>query len=180
MSHWINGPLGWIHGRRPGDEETNVVFFRGTSLDTLTCGLLAQHRRPRAYAKGDDWCVLMHDMHAWDSAATGDYEGAHYAALCPPGAELAVFITEPCLAKAHGPCFEYYRDTRLHTCFSFESPTDAAGPAPDHFLPALTEAHLTDPLTETDELDHEERLVDALTRFLGLPELDFTTPPASP
>ncbi|MGW5100834.1 hypothetical protein [Streptomyces sp. NPDC004100] len=168
MRHWIAGPLGWTHGRRLGDEETNVVFFRGTTLDALTRGLLDRHRRPRAYAKGDDWGVLMHDMLAWDCADTGDYEGADYAALCPPGAELAVFVTEPCVAKAHGPFFAYYRDGSLHTAFSFESPTDGVGPAPDHFLPAVTEVE-----EDEDGDDREERLVAAITRFLDLPELEL-------
>ncbi|MEW2129100.1 hypothetical protein [Streptomyces sp. NPDC005435] len=172
MRHWMNGPLGWIHGRPVGEEETNVVFFRGISLDTLTRGLLDQHHRPRAYAKGDDWCVLTHDMPAWDCADTDDHDGAHYTALCPPGAELAVFITEPCGVKAHGPTFEYYRDTRLHTALSFESPADGVGHAPDFLLPALTEAGLTGPLSEADRHDHEERTVEAITRFLGLPELE--------
>ncbi|MEU9400369.1 hypothetical protein [Streptomyces sp. SID4985] len=180
MRHWIDGPLGWIHGRWMTGEETNVVFFRGTCLDSLTRGLLGQHRRPRAYGKGDDWGVLMHDMHAWDCGATGDYAGAHYTALCPPGAELAVFITEPCLAKAHGPWFEYYRDGRLHTALTFESLGDGTGHAPDHFLPALTEARLTGPLTEADERDHEERTVAAITRFLGLPELEVAMPSTAP
>ncbi|WP_246101594.1 hypothetical protein [Streptomyces cyaneus] len=43
--HWIRGPL-------PHHEETNVVFFRGMSLDALTQGLLAVRRLPLAYGKG--------------------------------------------------------------------------------------------------------------------------------
>ncbi|MFI8277670.1 hypothetical protein ACIGBH_22745 [Streptomyces sp. NPDC085929] len=100
MNHWIHGPLAWIHGQLPHDEETNVVFFRGMSLDTLTRGLLGLHRRPLAYGKGADWGLMMHDMLSWDH---GDYGDTDYGRVCPPGGELAVFITDPCSAKAHAP-----------------------------------------------------------------------------
>ncbi|MFD8965902.1 hypothetical protein ACFV0C_13025 [Streptomyces sp. NPDC059568] len=176
MKHWIHGPLGWIHGQLPHDEETNVVFFRGMSLDALTRGLLGLHRRPFAYGKGAGWGLLMHDMLSWDE---GDYERTDYRKVCPPGGELVVFVTEPCSAKGHRPSFEYHRDGRLHTGFSFESLSYGVGEEPDLLLPAFTAANLVGPHAELDrEEDHEERygyeerIVQAITGFLSLPELE--------
>jgi hypothetical protein len=73
MTHWVHGPL-------PHHEETNVVFFRGTSLDALTQGLLDQRRKPLAYGKGTDWGVVMHDMLSWHRTASGAHT-AHGARL---------------------------------------------------------------------------------------------------
>ncbi|WP_405705244.1 hypothetical protein [Streptomyces sp. NBC_00069] len=169
MNHWIHGPLAWIHGRLPHDEETNVVFFRGMSLDTLTRGLLGLHRRPLAYGKGADWGLMMHDMLSWDH---GDYGDTDYGRVCPPGGELAVFITEPCSAKAHRPWFQYYRAGRLHTGFSFETLDSGVGEEPDLLLPALEAANLVGPLAQHGAEDFEERIVQAITGCLSLPELD--------
>lgn len=163
MTHWIHGPL-------PHEEETNVVFFRGMSLDTLTRGLLGLRRRPLAYGKGADWGLMMHDMLGWDH---GDHDDTDYGKVCPTGGELAVFVTEPCIAKAHRPWFAYYRDGRLHTGFSFETPFYGVGEEPDLLLPALTEANLVGPLAEHGREDFEERIVQAITGFLSLPELEL-------
>ncbi|MEU4346203.1 hypothetical protein [Streptomyces sp. NPDC023838] len=161
MTHWIHGPL-------PHHDEVNVVFFRGTSLDALTQGLLGLRRKPLAYGKGTDWGVVMHDMLSWES---GDYDLADYGQVCPADSELVVFVTEPCLAKAHGPSFEYHRDGRLITAFSFETPYWQGGEEPDLLLPALTAANLTGPRADLDRHDNEERIVEAITRFFPLPEL---------
>ncbi|MEV5998235.1 hypothetical protein AB0M25_02690 [Streptomyces griseomycini] len=170
MLHWIHGPLGWIHGQIPNGEETNVVFFRGMSLDAITRGLLRQRHRPLAYGKGADWSLMMHDMLSWDD---GDYSTTNYGQLCQPGGELAVFVTEPCLAKAHRPHFAYYRDGRLHTWLSFEDLGNGVGEEPDFLLPALTEAHLVGPAADLDRKNVEERAVEAITRFLSLPDLEL-------
>lgn len=162
MTHWIHGPL-------PHHEEANVVFFRGISLDALTQGLLGQRRKPLAYGKGTDWGLVMHDMLSWES---GDYGLAHYGQLCPAGGELVVFEIEPCLAKAHGPSFQYLRDGRLITAFSFETPYYRVGEEPDLLLPALTAANLIDP-ADLDRDDNEERTVEAITGFFSLPELEM-------
>ncbi|MEU0438161.1 hypothetical protein ABZ153_42640 [Streptomyces sp. NPDC006290] len=162
MKHWIHRPL-------PHHEETNVVFFRGTSLDALTQRLLDQRRRPLAYGKGTEWGVLMHDMFSWDS---GDYDLPEYGRLCPAGSELVVFETQPCTAKAHGPSFQYLRDGQLITNFSFETPYHRGGEEPDLLLPTLTAAHLARP-ADLDRDDNEERIVGAVTGFLALPELEM-------
>ncbi|MGN9756483.1 hypothetical protein [Streptomyces sp. SD31] len=163
MKHWIRGPL-------PHHEETNVVFFRGMSLDALTRGLLAQRRMPLAYGKGTEWGLVMHDMLSWDS---GDYDLAHYGQLCRAGGELVVFVTEPCIAKAHGPAFQYYREGRLITGFSFEDPSHRVGEEPDLPAPALTAAGLIGPYVELDRADREELIVRAIEAFFSLPELDM-------
>ncbi|MCT9008776.1 hypothetical protein ACWGKW_17945 [Streptomyces sp. NPDC054766] len=162
MKHWIHRPL-------PHHEETNVVFFRGTSLDALTQGLLDQRRRPLAYGKGAEWGVLMHDMFSWDS---GDCGLTEYGRLCPAGSELVVFETEPCIAKAHGPSFQYLRDGRLFAGFSFETPYYRGGEEPDLLLPALTAARLIRP-ADLGRDDDEERIVETITGFLSLPELEM-------
>lgn len=161
MTHWIYGPL-------PHHEETNVVFFRGMSLDALTQGLLGLRRMPLAYGKGTDWGVMMHDMLGWNA---GDYGDADYPRLCPDGGELVVFVTEPCSAKAHLPWFRYYRDGSLITGFIFENLRDRGGREPDLLLPGLTAANLVGPQAELDGGDIEERIVETITGFFSLPEL---------
>ncbi|MFE9765170.1 DUF6461 domain-containing protein [Streptomyces sp. NPDC005808] len=167
MRHWIHGPLAHC-------EDTNVVFFRGISLDVVTQGLLGLRRMPLAHGKGTDWGLLLHDMHSWDA---GDYEPADYRGLCSGGGELVVFVTEPCRAKAHGPRFEYHRDGRLITRFRFETLDYRAGEEPDLLLPALTTANLVAPGarldTDGDDDDKEERIVQAVARFFSLPELEM-------
>ncbi|MFD7033605.1 DUF6461 domain-containing protein [Streptomyces sp. NPDC059917] len=159
----------WIHGALPHHEETNVVFFRGLSLDALTRGLLDQRRMPLAYGKGTDWGLMMHDMLSWDS---GDYDLADYRQLCPDGGELVVFVTEPCLVKAHRPWFEYYRDGNLLTDFSFENLDSRGGEEPDLLLPVLMAANLIGPKADLYRDDNEERTVKAIAGFFSLPELE--------
>ncbi|MFI1170131.1 hypothetical protein [Streptomyces melanogenes] len=112
----------------------------------------------------------MHDMLSWES---GDYGLADYGQLCPVGCELVVFVTEPCIAKAHGPSFEYYRNRQLITAFSFETPYYRGGEEPDLLLPALTAANLTGPHADLDRDGHEERTVEAITGFFSLPDLQM-------
>ncbi|MCX4777977.1 hypothetical protein [Streptomyces sp. NBC_01264] len=162
----------WIDRALPHHQETNVVFFRGQSLDALTRGLLGQKRLPLAYGKETGgWGLMMHDMFSWDG---GDYHLTHYELLCPQGGELVVFVTEPCLGKAHGPWFEYYRDGKLTTAFSFEGPDDPVGAEPELLLPALTAARLAGPEEDFDGDDTEERIVAAVAGFFSLPELDLS------
>ncbi|MFI6359801.1 DUF6461 domain-containing protein [Streptomyces sp. NPDC050743] len=163
MTHWIHGPL-------PHHEETNVVFFRGMSLDVLTRGLLSLRRMPLAYGKGADWGVVMHNMLGWDA---DNYGATEYGRLCPDGGELVVFETEPCSVKAHRPWFSYYRDGGLITHFIFESPYDRGGEEPDLLLPVLTAANLVGPQADLDGGDIEERIVEAITDFFSLPELEI-------
>ncbi|MGW2211275.1 DUF6461 domain-containing protein [Streptomyces sp. NPDC001781] len=163
MQHWIRGPL-------RHHAETNVVFFRGTSLDAVTRGLLATQRMPLAYGKGADWQLVMHDMLGWES---DDHHPARYGQLCPAGAELVVFVTEPCVAKAHGPEFTYYRDGRLISGFSFETPAHRTGEEPDLLASALTTAGVVGPHAELDRGDDDIRTAQAIATFFSLPELDI-------
>ncbi|MGQ4478554.1 hypothetical protein [Streptomyces sp. SAS_276] len=164
----------WIHRPLEGHEEINVVFFRGTSLDALTRALLAERLLPLAYAKGTPWGLVMHDMFGWndddDYYDPDDYERVSRAS----GGELAVFVTEPCIAKVHGPEFAYYRDGRLVSGISFESPSYGFGAEPGLLAPALTAAGLIGPDAEIDLGDDEERQVRAISDFFGLPELDLS------
>jgi len=165
-THWIHGPLA-------GPEDVNVVFFRGMSLDALTRGLLSIRRIPLAYAKGTEgeWGLVMHDMFGWDE---DDYDRPDYRPLCRDGGELAVFTTEPCVAKAHGPDFEYLRDGHFVCGFSFENLSGGVGEQPDLLAPALTAARLIGPHAELDPYDNEERTVQAISAFFSLPDPDFS------
>ena len=147
-----------------------MVFFRGMSLDALTQGLLAIRRLPLAYGKGAEWGLIMHDMLSWEN---GDYDLADYGQLCRTGGELVVFVTEPCIAKAHGPAFQYYREGRLITGFSFEDPSYGVGEEPDLLAPALTAARVIGPHVDLDGDDREERIARAIATFFSLPELDM-------
>lgn len=165
MTHWIRRPL-------PPHEEINVVFFRGMSLDALVRGLLVAQRMPLGYGKGADWGVVMHDMLGWDS---DDYGLVDYGRLCRAGGELAVFVTEPCIAKAHGPEFGYYRDGRLITGLSFEIPSHGVGERPDLLAPALTAANLIGPQAECGG-DDEIRIARSIAAHFSLPDLDLPDP----
>ncbi|MDV9176562.1 hypothetical protein R6V09_41355 [Streptomyces sp. W16] len=168
-THWIHGPLA-------SHEEVNVVFFRGMSLDALTRELLSIRRIPLAYAKGGEdedegeWGLVMHDMFGWDE---DDYDRPDYRQLCRDGGELAVFTTEPCIAKAHGPDFDYYRAGRYVCGISFENPSGGVGEQPGLLAPALTAARLIGPHAELDPYDNEERTVQAISAFFSLPDPDF-------
>ncbi|MFI0813758.1 hypothetical protein [Streptomyces echinatus] len=162
MKHWVRRPL-------PQREEINVVFFRGVSTDALTRGLLAERRLPLAYGKSEDWSVIMHDTLSWES---GDHDLVPYGQLCRRGGELAVFVTEPCVAKAHAPAFEYYRDGQLITHFSFEEPSRPGGGDPPMLVQALTAAKVIGPEAVSGD-DDDERIVEAIAEFFALPELDM-------
>ncbi|WP_200812073.1 hypothetical protein [Streptomyces sp. 3213.3] len=138
-----------------------------------TRGLLSARRIPLAYAKGaeGEWGLVMHDMFGWDE---DDYDRPDYGPLCRDGGELAVFTTEPCMAKAHGPHFEYLRDGRFVCGFSFETLSYGVGDHPDLLSPALTAARLIGPHAEYDQEDRAERTVRAISAFFSLPDPDFS------
>ncbi|WP_217245698.1 hypothetical protein [Streptomyces sp. AC602_WCS936] len=160
----------WIHRALPHHEETNVVFFRGMTLDALTRGLLAQHRMPLAYGKGTDWGLLMHDMLSWEE---NDYDVVGYGPLSAGGGELVVFVTEPCSVKGHRPSFEYHRDGHLITAFSFEALSQPWGEQPDLLSPALMAARLTGPAADLDSTGNTLRTAQAITDFFALPDLAY-------
>ncbi|MFF4348869.1 hypothetical protein [Streptomyces sp. NPDC001530] len=61
----------------------------------------------------------------------------------------------------------------LHTGFSFENPDNPVGRDLDLLLPALTAANLAGPLAKPGREDREEQIVQAITGFLSLPELEL-------
>ena len=124
-------------------------------------------RKPLAYGKGEDWGVVMHNMLSWEK---GDHGPVPYGQLCRDGGELAVFVTEPCAAKAHAPSFDYYREGRLITHFSFEDPSRQMGEQPELLESALTAAQVirADAVLGDDD---DERIVQAIAACLALPEL---------
>lgn len=114
----------------------------------------------------------MHDMFGWNEE---EYDRPDYQRVSrASGGELAVFVTEPCIAKVHGPEFAYYRDGRLVSGIRFESPSYGFGAEPGLLAPALTAAGLIGPDAEIDLGDDEERQVRVISDFFGLPELDLS------
>lgn len=89
----------WIHGSFP-DHEVNVVFARGVPLDAVTRGLRDRLREPLAAGQANGWAWAVHDMHNWEAE---DYDDVDYGGMCPDGAEIVVFVTEPCSAKGFLP-----------------------------------------------------------------------------
>ncbi|MFF2327682.1 MULTISPECIES: hypothetical protein [unclassified Streptomyces] len=180
----------WTQGSFPG-HEVNVVLARGIPLDTLTRGLLDRQREPLASGEADGWAWAVHDMHNWDIE---DYDDVEYGALCPNGAEIVVFVTEPCSVKGFPPAFEYYRDGRLILRFNFEDLGQRVGANPDYLSPELLAADLIGPRAgcgQGDDPGHDcfddhggcddrddrddERLVKVITDYFALP-----SPPLSP
>ncbi|NED77825.1 hypothetical protein G3I51_37035 [Streptomyces sp. SID9944] len=167
MTSWIDcGVITWIDGWS-GDDETVLVYFRGTSLAAMTAGLSARHRPP--FAHGDDaapgdWGVIVHHMF---NPSQGDFDEIDYRELCPPGAELVVFVPNPCFAKAHRPKAYHYRDGRTSSCIDYEAPDYAGEYWPNEMAPVITAAGL-----DHRDGSHEERLTQLICDHLGLPALD--------
>ncbi|TXR96120.1 hypothetical protein EAO73_31730 [Streptomyces sp. col6] len=176
----------WIHDAYglPG-HEVNLVFARGTSLAALTAGLRELNREPLAEGEEGGWAWVVHDM---VNDELEDYENVDYTRVCPPGAEVAVLVTEPCSAKAHAPDFTYLRDGKWTLHFSFEDLEQRVGDNPDYMSAELLAANLigpdaeclaweTDPAHDCDahDFDREERIVRAIAACFALP-----SPPLAP
>ncbi|MFE2037451.1 hypothetical protein ACFXBB_30200 [Streptomyces scopuliridis] len=167
----------WIQGSFPG-HEVNVVFARGIPLDAFIRGLSDRLREPLAYGEANEWAWAVHDMHNWDAE---DYDDVDYSSMCPDGAEIVVFVTEPCSAKAFPPAFAYHRDGRTILWFSFEDVQQRVGENPDYLSPELLAANLIGPTAECgqqgddshDCFDHHyddhERLVTVIAEYFALP-----------
>jgi hypothetical protein len=181
MPEWmhVSGPVlesGW-------HDEVNLVFARGMALDTLAEGLRGLRREPLVSGEGNGWAWVVHDM---VNAEIEDFDPVPYGEISAV-AEIVVFVTEPCSAKAHAPHFEYYRDGRLITWFSFEDLTQRPGDNPDYLSAELLAAQLIGPdagCEEADEGGHDcfdhhyedhNRIVRAVAGFFALP-----SPPLSP
>lgn len=50
MTSWIDcGVMAWMEEKRYWEDETVLVYFKGTSLAAMAEGLSARHRPPFAY-----------------------------------------------------------------------------------------------------------------------------------
>lgn len=178
----------WMHVSDPvldtgWHDEVNLVFARGMGLGALVDGMRGLRREPLVSGEGNGWVWVVHDML---NAEIEDYDPVSYGEVSA-GAEVVVFVTEPCSAKAHPPHFEYYRDGRLITCFSFEDLTQRPGENPDYLSAELLAADLIGPgagCAKADEGGHDcfdhhyedhNRIVRAVAGFFALP-----SPPLSP
>ncbi|MFE2542704.1 hypothetical protein [Actinacidiphila glaucinigra] len=172
----------WMHGSFPG-HEVNLVFARGMALDALTRSLREARREPLAHGEAGGWAWAVHDMHNYEAE---DYEDVDYRGLSGEGAEIVVFETEPCSAKAHPPSFGYFRDGRSILHFAFGDQQQRVGENPDHLSLELLAANLIGPGSECPreaDVDHDcfdhhyedhARLVKVIAGFFLLP-----TPPLS-
>ncbi|MGW3099676.1 hypothetical protein ACWDCC_40260 [Streptomyces sp. NPDC001102] len=168
MTRWIKcGVMAWMEDGRYRDDETVLVYFRGTTLAAMAEGLSAQRRPPFAY--GNDttpggWGVIVHHI---SNPAHEDYDGVDYRRLCPQGVELMVFVPNPCVAKAHGPKAYHYKDGRTSSCIDYEDPEHVGEYWPNKMAPLITAAGL-DHQSDT----YEEQLTQLICDYLGLPALD--------
>ncbi|MEU0246769.1 hypothetical protein ABZ192_21035 [Streptomyces sp. NPDC006235] len=181
MPEWMHVPGPVLESGR--HDEVNLVFARGMTPETLAEGLRELRREHLVGGEADGWVWVVHDMF---NAEVEDYDPVPYGRICA-GAELVVFVTEPCSAKAHPPHLEYYRDGRLITWFSFEDLTQRLGDNPDYLSAELLAANLIGPdaeCAEADDARHDcfdhhyedhDRIVRAVAGFFALP-----SPPLSP
>jgi hypothetical protein len=171
MTVWIKrGVMAWLEEDRYGEDETVLVYFKGTRLATMAEGLTTRHRPPFAHGNdpaSGDWGVIVHHMF---NPCLDDYDGIDYRELCPQGAELTVFVPNPSVAKAHGPKAYHYKDGRTSSCVDYEQPGYVGEYWPNKLAPLITAAGL-DYTNET----YEEQLTQLICDHLGLPALDRAT-----
>ncbi|MGX9888606.1 hypothetical protein [Streptomyces sp. NPDC002276] len=169
MTSWIRcGVLAWVDDARYREDETVLVYFKGTSLAAMTEGLSSRQRPPFAY--GNDtapggWGVIVHHMFGLD-----DYDEIDHRELCPPGAELMVFVPNPCVAKVHGPKAYHYKDGQTSSCIDYEAPEHAGEYWPNKMAPLITAAGL-----DHRNGTYEEQLTQLICDHLGLPALNRDT-----
>lgn len=166
MTSWIGcGVMAWVDEQPYRDDETVLVYFKGTSLAAMAEGLSALRRPPFAHGTDTapgDWGVIVHHMFNRD-----DYDEIDYRELCPEGAELMVFVPNPCVAKAHGPKAYHYKDGRISSCIDYEDPEYVGEHWPNKMAPLISAAGL-DGRSE----NREEQLTQLICDHLGLPALN--------
>lgn len=171
MTDWINcGVMAWMEEDRYGEDETVLVYFKGTGLTAMAEGLIAQHRPPFAYgndAAPGDWGVIVHHMF---NPSRGDFDDIDYRRLCPQGAELMVFVPNPCIAKAHGPKAYHYQDGQISSCIDYEEPDYVGEYWPNKMAPLITAAGL-----DHENDNYGEQLTQLICDHLGLPALSRET-----
>ncbi|MEU5160083.1 hypothetical protein AB0G74_10800 [Streptomyces sp. NPDC020875] len=167
MTEWIDeGAMVWL-GEAHYDEETVLVFHQGIGTAELREGLTARHRRPFAYcpeAPPGGWGVVVHPMH---DPARDDYGDIDYRGLCPPGAQLMVFVPKPCAVKGHAPKAFHYRDGEIVSCIDYEAPEETSEYWPSEMAPLIAAAGLD----EEDE-EYHRTLTRLIRDHLGLTEPD--------
>lgn len=179
----------WLHDTYP-HHEVNLAFARGLPADAFFEGLRGQDHAPLAQGKANGWAWAVHDM---INGEEHGYEEVDYGRLCPQGAEVVVFVTEPCSVKAHGPHFAYYRDGRTTLFFSFEDyRQQRVGDNPDYLSAELFAAGVIGPAAEClewkegahdcweHEDDDELRLVRTIADTFGLPSPPLAALPLAP
>ncbi|MQY40008.1 hypothetical protein SRB17_80370 [Streptomyces sp. RB17] len=171
MTSWIEcGVIAWMEDGRYRDDETVLVYFKGTSLAAMAAGLSARRRPPFAHGNDPapgDWGVIVHHMF---NPSQGDYDEIDYRGLCPQGAELMVFVPNPSIAQAHRPKAYHYKDGQISSCIDYEGPDHVGEYWPNKLAPLITAAGL-DHQNET----YEEQLTRLICDHLGLPALDRDT-----
>ncbi len=171
MTSWIRcGVIAWLEEGRYREDETVLVYFKGTSLATMAEGLSAHRRPPLAQGLDtapDEWGVIVHHMF---DPSSDDYDGVNYRELCSQGAELVVFVPNPCIAKAHGPHAYHYKDGRTSSCVNYETPEYVGEYWPNKLAPVITAAGL-----DHQHATYEEQLPQLISDHLGLPALDGGT-----
>ncbi|MFE0424065.1 hypothetical protein [Streptomyces sp. NPDC058953] len=167
MTEWIDdGVMVWL-GEVPGDDETVLVFFKGVGAAAMREGLIAQHRPPFAHGEENppgEWGAVVHHLH---HPARGEFGDTDYRRLCPPGAELVVFVPNPCLAKGHGPQMYHYRDGEAVSCVDYEDPEQAGEYWPNELAPFIAAAGI-----DYENENYDRRLTRLICDHLGLPELE--------
>ncbi|MEU9138921.1 hypothetical protein AB0D33_23680 [Streptomyces sp. NPDC048404] len=169
MTTWIDcGVIAWVDESPYQEDETVLVYYKGTSLAAMVEGLAAQRRPPFAHgadtARGE-WGVIVHHMFNRE-----DYDQIDHRKLCPQGAELMVFVPNPCVAKAHGPKAYHYKDGRTSSCIDYEAPGHVGEYWPNKMAPLITAAGL-----DHQNESYEEQLTQLICDHLGLPALDRDT-----
>ncbi|MFG3223826.1 hypothetical protein ACGF07_03440 [Kitasatospora sp. NPDC048194] len=168
MTDWIKcGVIAWLSADGYGEDESVLVYFRGTSLASMAEGLVALHRPPLAHGNDPapgDWGVIVHSLH---NPSRDDYGGIDYRKLCPQGVELVVFVPNPCIGKSHGPKAYHYRDGRTSSCIDYEGPEYVGEYWPNELAPVIAAAGLN-----YTSSDFEQQLTQLLCDHLGLPALD--------
>ncbi|TDC74019.1 hypothetical protein [Streptomyces hainanensis] len=170
--------IDWLHDAFP-NHEVNVAFARGIPADAFVRGIADQGRAPLAHGEGNGWAWAVHDMFA---PGSGGYREVDYQAMCRAGAEIVVFVTEPCSPKAFPPAFVYHRGGRTVLAFSFEDVEQRVGDNPDYLSPELLAANLIGPDAycdqeeEDDEHDCFDHLHDDRTRLVAVIAAHFGLP----
>jgi hypothetical protein len=99
-----------------------------------------------------------------------DFDEIDHRRLCLPGAELVVFVPNPCIAKGHGPQAYHYKDGGISSCVDYEDPAYDGKYWPNKLAPLIAAAGL-----DAEHDHYEEQLTRLICDHLGLPPLNRDT-----